>query len=246
MPSRATSLFAQGVIRGIHLELTERKLRTSIPDAIDRTVNRFIREPPDVFKRRGEGALEEETMDGVEQGFVAEIAGATLPWPGVRRPQRLAGAGTAVCGPPVGEIEDSVLAVDRARDFGDWGRLAFSVLRARRTMRTSSTSECSSRLCPRLESRCRRTALGWIVAGQCSARSEIEQRPAPVVTRGKLVKREQRLRCGRSRRTEHPRWHDLEIRSEHGRKAIARSKWLRGQAALPAAHPLKVRHGVVT
>jgi hypothetical protein len=65
-----------------------------------------------LFKTEEQARLE-ETMDGVEPGFVAHSieAAVALPWPGEETAEQV----------PAGEIEDSGFwKVDRARDF-DWG-----------------------------------------------------------------------------------------------------------------------------
>jgi len=112
MPVETPSLFAQ-VIRD-HLELKERNsdLDRQMPIERYKSADPFQNHP--LFKTEEQARLE-ETMDGVEPGFVAESAGAILPWPGEET------AEAAVVSATAGEIEDSGFwAVDRARDF-DWG-----------------------------------------------------------------------------------------------------------------------------
>jgi hypothetical protein len=119
MPVETPSLFAQ-VIRD-HLDLKERNSQLDMPLERYRAEDPFDNHP--LFKTEEQARLE-ETIDGVEPHFVAQLAAtqpaatgsveSVLPWPGEDVTAENAASQTA-------SIEDSGFwAVDRARDF-DWG-----------------------------------------------------------------------------------------------------------------------------
>jgi hypothetical protein len=96
-----------------HLALKERNagLEGTMPLTRYKVDDPFENHP--LFKTEEQARLE-ETMDGVEPGFVAHSTESVLPWPGEEVTAENAAS-------PSASIDDSGFwAVDRARDF-DWG-----------------------------------------------------------------------------------------------------------------------------